>query len=42
MMKIAASIPLILEINNSVEFLNLIPNVEEHDLECVEEFNIAR
>ena len=39
-MNIAALIPLILEINNSVDFLNLIPNVEEHNLEFVE-LNIA-
>ena len=32
MMKIAALIPLILDINNSVDILNLIPNVEEHNL----------
>ena len=36
MMKIAALIPLTLEINNLVDFLNLIPNVEEHNLEFVE------
>ena len=41
MMKITALIPLILEINNSVDFLNSIPNVEEHNLEFVEELNIA-
>ena len=41
MMKIAALIPLILKINNSVDFLNLIPNVEDHNLEFVEELNIA-
>ena len=40
-MKIAALISLILEINNSVDFLNLIPNVEEHNLKFVEELNIA-
>ena len=40
-MKITALIPLILEINISVDFLNLIPNVEEHKLEFVEELNIA-
>ena len=40
-MKIAALIPLILEIHNSVDILNLIPNVEEHNLEFVEELNIA-
>ena len=40
-MEIAASIPLMLEINNSVDFLNLIPNVEEHNLEFVEELDIA-
>ena len=37
MMTIAVLISLILEINNSVDFLNLIPNVEEHNLEFVEE-----
>ena len=41
MMKIAASIQLILKIHNLVNFLNLIPNVEEHNLEFVEELNIA-
>ena len=41
MMKIAALIPLLLEINNSVDFLNLVPNVEEHNLDFVEELNIA-
>ena len=41
MMKIAAVIPLILQINNSVDFWNLIPNVVEHNLEFVEELNIA-
>ena len=41
MMKIMALIQLILEINKSVDFLNLIPNVEEHNLECVVELNIA-
>ena len=40
-MKIAALILLILEINNSVDFLDLFPNVEEHNLEFVEELNIA-
>ena len=35
MMKIATLIQLILEINNSVDLLNLIPNVEEHNLEFV-------
>ena len=40
-MKIDAWIPLIQEINNSVDFLNLIPNAEEHNLEFVEELNIA-
>ena len=40
-MKIPALIPLILEISNSVDFLNLIPNVEEHNLEFVEELNIV-
>ena len=33
MMKIAAIIPCMLEINNLVDFENLIPNVEEHNLE---------
>ena len=32
-MKIVILIPLILEINNSVDFRNLIPNVEEQNLE---------
>ena len=41
MMKIAAFIPLILEITNLVDFLNLIPNVEEHNLEFVDKLNIA-
>ena len=41
MMKVVAFIPLILEIINLVDFLNLIPNVEEHNLELVEELNIA-
>ena len=41
MMKILALIPLILEINNSVSFLNLIPNMEEQNLEFAEELNIA-
>ena len=41
MKKIACFIPLILQINNSVDFLNLIPNVEEHNVEFVEELNIA-
>ena len=40
-MKIAALIQLILEINNSVDFLNLILNVEEHNLEFVKELNNA-
>ena len=40
-MKTVALTPLILEITNSVDFLNLIPNVEEHNLEFVEELNIA-
>ena len=40
MMKIAALIPFIPEIINSVEFLNWIPNIEEHNLEFVE-LNIA-
>ena len=38
-MKIADLIQLILDINDSVDFLNLIPNVEEHNLEFVEELN---
>ena len=38
---ITALIPLILEINNLVDFLNFFPNVEEHNLEYVEELNIA-
>ena len=41
MMKTAALIPFIKEINNSVDFLNLIPNVEEHNLEFVDELNFA-
>ena len=41
MIKIAALIPLILEIHNSVVFLNLIPNVEEHNLEIMVELNIV-
>ena len=41
MTKIAALIPLMLEINNSVDFLNLISNVVEHNLEFVEELNFA-
>ena len=41
MMNIAALIPLTLENNNSVDFLNFMPNVEEHNLEFIEEFNIA-
>ena len=41
MVKIAALIPLIPEINNSVDFLNLIPNIEEDNLEFTEELNIA-
>ena len=41
MTKIAASIPLILEINNSVDFLNLTPNAVEHDLEFIEKLNIS-
>ena len=36
-MKIAAWIPLIREINNSVDFLNLIPNAEEHNIEFAED-----
>ena len=39
--KIVGLIPLILDINNSVDILNLITNVEEHNLEFVEELNIA-
>ena len=35
-MKIAALIPLILKIIISVDFLKLIPNVEEHNVEFVE------
>ena len=30
-----------MEINNSVDFFNLIPNAKEHNLEFVEELNIA-
>ena len=33
--------PLILDINNSVDLLKLILNAEEHNLEFVEELNIA-
>ena len=33
--------PLTLEINNSVDFLKLILNAEEHNLKFVEELNIA-
>ena len=40
-MKIAALIPLILAIYNSVDILNFIPNVEEHNLEFLDELNIA-
>ena len=40
-MKIEALIPMILEIDNSVDILNLIPNVEEHNFEFMEEYNIA-
>ena len=40
-MKIAALIPLILEIVNSVDFLNLVPNDDEHNFEFVEELNIV-
>ena len=40
-MKIVACIPLIQEIKNSVDFLNLIPNVEEHNLELVDVLNRA-
>ena len=32
-MKIAALIPLILEMNTSVDFLNLIQNVEEYNFD---------
>ena len=41
-MKISALIPLILAIHNSVDFLNLIPNVEEHNIEFVEELGSTR
>ena len=41
MLKITALIPLILEIHNLVDFLKFIPNVQEHNLEFVEELNIA-
>ena len=41
MMKIAALIPLIRKINNSVDFFNFIPSVEEHNLKFVEELDIA-
>ena len=41
MMKIATLFPLLLEINNSVDFFNLMPNAEEHNLEFVEQLNIA-
>ena len=40
MMKIAALMSLVLEINNSVDFLNMIPNAEEHNLEFVEELKL--
>ena len=40
MMKIAALVMLMLEIHNSVDFLNFIPNVEEHKLEFVVELNL--
>ena len=39
MMTIVALIPLILKINNSVDFLNLIPNMEKNNLDFVEELN---
>ena len=39
-MKIAALIPLILEMNYSVDVLNWVPNIEEHNLEFAE-LNIA-
>ena len=35
-MEIEAWTPLLQEINNSVDFLNSIPNVEEHNLDSVE------
>ena len=41
MMKIVALIPLIQEINNSVDILNMISNMAEHNVEFVEELNIA-
>ena len=34
-MKIAALIQLILEMNNSVDFLNLIQNVEENNFDLI-------
>ena len=40
-MKNAALIPLILEINNSVDFWNLIRMYKEHNNEFLEELNIA-
>ena len=36
-----ALIQLTLEINKAIDFLNLIPNVEEHNREFVDELNIA-
>ena len=36
-----AWISLIREFKNSVDFLYLIPNVQEHNIEIVEELNIA-
>ena len=41
MVKIAALFSLIQEINELIDILNLIPNVEKHNLEFVEELNIA-
>ena len=41
MIKIAALIRLILEINNLVDLLNWIPNAEERNLEFVEDPNIC-
>ena len=41
MVKIAALFPLIQKFNELIDILNLIPNVEEHNLEFVEELNIA-
>ena len=40
-MKIVAFIPLILEMNNSADYFDLIQNVEEHNLEFVDELSIA-